>query len=35
MGEHVNGRIARILGWLATALMAGAALALFATGGGL
>jgi len=35
MGEHVNGRAARTLGWLATALMAAAALALFATGGGL
>ena len=35
MGEHVNGQAARTLGWLATALMAAAALALFATGGGL
>ena len=35
MGEHVNNRTARALGWSATALMAVAAIALFATGGGL
>jgi Mn2+/Fe2+ NRAMP family transporter len=35
MGEHVNNRTARTLGWAATALMTGAAVALFATGGGL
>jgi len=33
MGEHVNGRLARCLGWTATFLMASAAIALFATGG--
>lgn len=35
MGEHVNGRIARALGWAATVVMASAAIALFATGVGL
>ena len=30
MGEHVNGRLARTLGWFTTALMALAALAYFA-----
>jgi Mn2+/Fe2+ NRAMP family transporter len=35
MGEHVNNRTARTLGWAATALMTVAAIALFATGGGL
>ena len=33
MGEHVNGTLARCLGWTATFLMASAAVALFATGG--
>jgi NRAMP (natural resistance-associated macrophage protein)-like metal ion transporter len=33
MGEFVNGRAATILGWLTAALMAVAAVALFATGG--
>jgi NRAMP (natural resistance-associated macrophage protein)-like metal ion transporter len=33
MGEYVNGRLARWLGWTATVLMLGAAVALFATGG--
>ena len=33
MGEHVNGALARCLGWTATLLMAIAAIALFATGG--
>jgi NRAMP (natural resistance-associated macrophage protein)-like metal ion transporter len=33
MGDYVNGRAAKLLGWLTAALMAGAALALFATGG--
>jgi Mn2+/Fe2+ NRAMP family transporter len=33
MGEHVNGRLARWLGWTTTVLMLLAALALFATGG--
>jgi NRAMP (natural resistance-associated macrophage protein)-like metal ion transporter len=33
MGEYVNGRAAKLLGWLAAALMTGAAVALFATGG--
>jgi Mn2+/Fe2+ NRAMP family transporter len=33
MGEHVNGALARSLGWTATLLMAIAAVALFATGG--
>ena len=33
MGEYVNGRAAKILGWITAALMAVAAIALFATGG--
>jgi Mn2+/Fe2+ NRAMP family transporter len=33
MGEYVNGRAAKTLGWLAAALMSMAAVALFATGG--
>jgi len=33
MGDYVNGRTAKILGWLTAALMAIAAIALFATGG--
>ena len=33
MGEHVNGPLARFLGWTATLVMAVAAIALFATGG--
>jgi len=33
MGEYVNGRAAKILGWLTAVLMAAAAIALFATGG--
>jgi hypothetical protein len=33
MGKHVNGLAATILGWLTTAIMAAAAIALFATGG--
>jgi Mn2+/Fe2+ NRAMP family transporter len=33
MGEHVNGRLARWLGWTTTAVMLIAAVALFATGG--
>ena len=33
MGEHVNGPLARCLGWTATLVMAVAATALFATGG--
>jgi Mn2+/Fe2+ NRAMP family transporter len=32
MGEHVNGTLARWLGWTATMLMLIAAVALFATG---
>jgi NRAMP (natural resistance-associated macrophage protein)-like metal ion transporter len=32
MGDHVNGRAAKILGWLAAGLMALAAIALFVTG---
>jgi len=35
MRDQVNNRVARILGWSATLLMAAAAVALFATGGGL
>jgi Mn2+/Fe2+ NRAMP family transporter len=31
MGEHTSGRWLNLLGWTATALMAGAALAFFAT----
>jgi Mn2+/Fe2+ NRAMP family transporter len=33
MGEYVNGKLAKLLGWLTAILMAGAAVALFATGG--
>ena len=33
MGEHVNGRVARCLGWTSTVVMLVAAVALFATGG--
>jgi Mn2+/Fe2+ NRAMP family transporter len=33
MGEYVNGKAAKILGWLTAAMMAVAAIALFATGG--
>jgi NRAMP (natural resistance-associated macrophage protein)-like metal ion transporter len=33
MGEYVNGKAAKILGWVTAALMGGAAIALFATGG--
>ena len=33
MGEHVNGPLARALGWTTTVLMLLAAIALFATGG--
>jgi NRAMP (natural resistance-associated macrophage protein)-like metal ion transporter len=33
MGDYVNGHAASILGWLTTALMAAAAIALLATGG--
>jgi Mn2+/Fe2+ NRAMP family transporter len=34
MGEHRNGRLARTLGWFTVSLMAAAAIALLATGGG-
>ncbi|HKN92451.1 MAG TPA: divalent metal cation transporter [Acidimicrobiia bacterium] len=33
MRDYVNGRAARVLGWTAAALMLGAAVAMFATGG--
>ena len=33
MGDYVNGKIAKVLGWLTAAVMAAAAIALFATGG--
>ena len=33
MGDYVNGNAANVLGWLTAALMAAAAIALFATGG--
>jgi Mn2+/Fe2+ NRAMP family transporter len=33
MGDYVNGRAAKFLGWTTTALMAVAAIAMFATGG--
>ncbi|MHB1988532.1 MAG: Nramp family divalent metal transporter [Acidimicrobiales bacterium] len=33
MGEYVNGKVAKVLGWLTAAIMALAAIALFATGG--
>jgi Mn2+/Fe2+ NRAMP family transporter len=32
MGNYVNGRAANALGWLTAAIMASAAIALFATG---
>ncbi|MEA2501334.1 MAG: hypothetical protein QOD01_1445 [Actinomycetota bacterium] len=35
MGEHRNGRLARTLGWLTVGVMAVAAIALLATGGGM
>ena len=34
MGEHRNGRLASIVGWLTVTLMTVAAVAMFATGGG-
>jgi NRAMP (natural resistance-associated macrophage protein)-like metal ion transporter len=33
MGDYANGRTAKIVGWATTAVMAGAAVAMFATGG--
>jgi Mn2+/Fe2+ NRAMP family transporter len=33
MGKHRNGRLANILGWTTTGLMAAAAVAFFLTGG--
>ena len=33
MGDYVNGRLAKVVGWLTAAVMAVAAVALFATGG--
>ena len=33
MGDYVNGNAAKILGWLTAAIMAVAAIVLFATGG--
>jgi Mn2+/Fe2+ NRAMP family transporter len=33
MGDYVNGKAAKILGWLTATIMAVAAIALFATGG--
>jgi Mn2+/Fe2+ NRAMP family transporter len=33
MGDYVNGKAAKILGWLTAAIMAAAAVAMFATGG--
>jgi Mn2+/Fe2+ NRAMP family transporter len=33
MGDYANGRVAKVVGWATTALMAGAAIALFVTGG--
>jgi Mn2+/Fe2+ NRAMP family transporter len=33
MGEYVNGRVAKILGWATVTIMAVAAIALFASGG--
>ena len=33
MGDYVNGRAAKFLGWLTTAVMAVAAIAMFTTGG--
>ncbi len=33
MGDHVNGNLAKALGWATATLMAGAAVGLFVTGG--
>jgi Mn2+/Fe2+ NRAMP family transporter len=33
MGDYVNGRVAKVVGWLTVTIMAVAAIALFATGG--
>jgi Mn2+/Fe2+ NRAMP family transporter len=33
MGDYVIGNVAKFIGWLAAAIMAVAAVALFATGG--
>ena len=33
MGDYVNGRVAKLIGWLTAGIMAAAAIALFATGG--
>jgi Mn2+/Fe2+ NRAMP family transporter len=33
MGEDVNGKAARVLGWTSTAVMAAGAIAFFVTGG--
>ena len=33
MGDYVNGKAAKTLGWLTAAIMAVAAVAMFATGG--
>jgi NRAMP (natural resistance-associated macrophage protein)-like metal ion transporter len=33
MGDYVNGKVAKVLGWLTAGIMAVAAIALFATGG--
>jgi Mn2+/Fe2+ NRAMP family transporter len=33
MGDYVNGKVAKVLGWLTATVMAVAAIALFATGG--
>jgi NRAMP (natural resistance-associated macrophage protein)-like metal ion transporter len=33
MGDYANGRVAKLVGWLTAAIMAAAAVALFATGG--
>jgi Mn2+/Fe2+ NRAMP family transporter len=33
MGDYRNGKVAKVLGWLTAAIMAVAAIALFATGG--
>jgi hypothetical protein len=34
MGRYANGKVARVLGWATTGLMAGAAIVLFAFAGG-
>jgi Mn2+/Fe2+ NRAMP family transporter len=34
MGDYVNGKLATTVGWFTVVLMASAAVALFATGGG-